>query len=147
MPMAERKASVVWNGGLSDGGGSMSLQSSGAAELPVSWGARTETPGGKTSPEELIAGALSSCYAMAFSNVLSQADLTPDELNVSAVCTFDMVDGAPKVTKADLSVRGSVSGVDQSRFEDLARQAEQGCPVANAIRNNVEISLDARLSG
>lgn len=147
MAMAERKASVVWNGGLSDGSGTMSLQSSGAAEIPVSWEARTETPGGKTSPEELIAGALSSCYAMALSNVLGQAGNPPQELNISAVCSFDIVDGGPKVTKAEISVTGNVPGMDDAKFKELAQQAEQGCPVANSLRGNVEITLDARLSG
>lgn len=147
MAMAERKASVIWNGGLSDGTGSVSLQSSGLAELPVTWESRTETPGGKTSPEELIAGALSSCYAMALSNVLGQAGNPPQELNISAVCSFDVVDGAPKVTRADLSVTGTVPGIDDAKFKELAQQAEQGCPVANAIRGNVEISLNANLSG
>jgi lipoyl-dependent peroxiredoxin len=144
--MAERKARVVWNGNLSDGAGKLNLESSSAAtDLPVTWAARTETPGGKTSPEELIAAAQSSCYAMAFSNVLSQAGHEPEELTVDAVCTLDMVDGGPKVTKVELTVEGKVSGLDQSGFEDLAKQAEQGCPISNLLRNGAEISLNAKL--
>lgn len=146
MPMAERKANVVWNGGLSDGSGTMSMVSSGAAtDLPVTWAARTEAPGGKTSPEELIASAQASCYAMAFSNVLAQAGHEPEQLNVDAVCTLDMVDGGPKVTKVDLTVTGKVSGIDQAKFDELAQQAEKGCPVANSLRNNVAISVKATL--
>lgn len=144
MPMAERKASVVWNGGLSDGSGILNL-ASGAAELPVSWPARTEEPGGKTSPEEMIAAANASCYAMALSNVLGQAGHSPEQLTVDAVCTLDMVDGGPKVTKVDLTVHGKVSGLDQSGFEDLAKQAEQGCPISNLVRNSAEVSLKAHL--
>ena len=147
MPMAERKASVVWNGGLADGKGSMTFASSGAAsDLPVTWAARTESADGKTSPEELIAAAQASCYAMAFSNVLGQAGHAPDQLAVDCVCTLDMVDGGPKVTKVDISVTGKVPGLDQSGFDDLAQQAEKGCPIANSLRGNVEISVTANLS-
>jgi lipoyl-dependent peroxiredoxin len=144
MPMAERTANVIWNGGLADGSGTLSLVS-GAAEVPVSWPARVEEPGGKTSPEELIAGAHASCYAMAFSNVLGQAGHGPEQLKVQAVCTLDMVDGGPKVTKVDLTVVGRVPGLDQSGFENLATQAEQGCPISNLVRNSAEISLKATL--
>jgi lipoyl-dependent peroxiredoxin len=146
MPMAERKASVVWNGGLADGAGTFNLVSSGAAELPVTWAARTEAPDGKTSPEEMIAAAHASCYAMAFSNVLGQAGHGPEQLSIDAVCTLDMVGGGLKVTKVDLNVSGKVPGLDQAGFEELAKQAEQGCPVSNALRGNVEITVNANLS-
>ncbi len=147
MPMAERKASVVWNGGLSDGSGMLDLVSSDAAkQLPVTWAARTEQPDGKTSPEEMIAAAQASCYAMAFSNVLSQAGHRPEQLSVDAVCTLDMVDGGPKVTRVDISVTGKVPGLDQSGFQDLANQAEKGCPISNVLRGNAEITVNATLS-
>lgn len=147
MPMAERNASVVWNGGLADGKGTLKLETSGAAELPVSWPARVEEAGGNTSPEELIAAAHASCYAMAFSNVLGQAGHGPEQLKVDAVCTLDMVDGGPKVTKVDLTVLGKVPGLDQSGFESLALQAEQGCPISNLVRHGAEISVTATLEG
>jgi lipoyl-dependent peroxiredoxin len=147
MPMAERKARVVWQGGLADGSGKLNFESSSAAtDLPVTWAARTEVPGGKTSPEELIASAHASCYAMAFSNVLSQAGHSPEELTIDAVCVLDMVDGGPKVTRVDLTVLGKVPGLDQSGFEELAQQAEKGCPISNLLRNNAEISVNATLS-
>jgi lipoyl-dependent peroxiredoxin len=147
MPKAERKASVVWNGGLIDGSGTMSLVSSGSAtDMPVSWASRTEDSGGKTSPEELIAGAHASCYAMAFSNTLVQAGHAPEQLSVDAVCVFDVGEGGAKVTRSDLTVTGKVPGLDQAGFEELARQGEQGCPVSNALRNNVEITVTATLS-
>jgi lipoyl-dependent peroxiredoxin len=148
MPIAERKARVMWNGGLTDGSGKLNFETSSAAtDLPISWSARTEVPGGNTSPEELISAAISSCYAMAFSNVLGQAGHAPEQLTVDATCTADMVDGGLKVTTVDLDVTGTVPGLDQAGFEELAKQAEQGCPVANALRNNVEIRVNANLSG
>jgi lipoyl-dependent peroxiredoxin len=146
MPMAERKARVVWNGSLSEGSGKLNFESSSAAtDLPVTWAARTEVPGGKTSPEELIASAHASCYAMAFSNVLSQEGHEPEQLTIDAVCTLDMVDGGPKVTKLDLNIEGKVAGLDQPKFQELATQAEQGCPISNLFRNNAEISVNAKL--
>ena len=91
MATAERRANVVWRGNLFEGSGSFDLASSEAAQdMPVTWASRTERPDGKTSPEELIAAAHASCYAMALSNTLAEQGNEPEELNISAVCTFDV---------------------------------------------------------
>jgi osmotically inducible protein OsmC len=146
MALAERKANVVWNGNLTEGSGTLTLDS-GAAQLPVGWSARVEQPGGKTSPEELIAGALATCYSQAFANTLQQAGHPPEQLSVDVHCRVDQVEGGLKVTEADINVSGTVPGLDQPGFADLANKAEQGCPVANALRNNVRLSVAATLSG
>lgn len=147
MPLAERRADVVWEGTLTQGNGVITSVGSGAfGNLPVTWASRTENPDGKTSPEELIAAALASCYAMALSAVLGERGTPPESLNVSAVCAFDVVDGAPKVTTADLTVQGRVSGLDEAGFQEAAQAGEQLCPVANALRNNVDIRLTAELA-
>jgi osmotically inducible protein OsmC len=114
-------------------------------ELPIAWASRTESSDGKTSPEELIAAAHAGCYAMAFSHTLSQGGTPPDRLSVNAVCTFEKVGDGFKITTMDLDVQGKVPGLDQAGFEEAARKAEQGCPVSNALRNNVEIRLKAHL--
>lgn len=146
MPLAERRADVVWEGTLTQGHGTITKVGSGAfGGLPVTWAARTERPDGKTSPEELIAAAHATCYAMAFSAVLTERGTPPESLNVSAVCALDLVDGAPKVTAVDLSVRGRVSGLDEAGFQEAAQAGEQLCPVSNALRGNVEIRLTAVL--
>lgn len=145
MALAERTANVVWQGNLTQGSGTVTLNSHATGELPVTWASRTEEPGGKTSPEELIAAAHAACYAMAFSNTLNQNGTPPEQLNVSATLTLDRVDGAVKITTEQLEVRGRVAGLDQSTFEQLARKAEQSCPVSNALRNNVEIRVNAQL--
>ena len=147
MALAERRANVVWNGALIDGSGTLNLASGATGDLPISWSARVEDSDGKTSPEELIAAALSSCYAMAFSNTLNGAGHPPEQLSVNVVCTVEKIETGIKVANADISVTGKVPGLDQSGFEELAKTAEQGCPVANALRNNVEISVNATLSG
>jgi lipoyl-dependent peroxiredoxin len=144
MATAERRADVVWRGDLFKGSGTFDLASSGAANnLPVTWASRTEHHDGKTSPEELITAAHASCYAMALSNVLAQMGNEPEELNISAVCTFDV--DQVKVTKMVLDVRGRVPGLDAEGFQSAAEQGEQGCPISNALRGNVDIQLNASL--
>jgi lipoyl-dependent peroxiredoxin len=145
MATAERRADVVWRGDLFKGSGTFDLASSGAAQdLPVTWASRTEHHDGKTSPEELITAAHASCYAMALSNVLAQMGNEPEELNISAVCTFDV--DQVKVTKMVLDVRGRVPGLDAEEFQNAAEQGEQACPISNALRGNVDIQLNASLA-
>jgi osmotically inducible protein OsmC len=144
MATAERRADVKWRGDLFKGSGTFDLASSGAAQdLPVTWASRTEHHDGKTSPEELITAAHASCYAMALSNVLAQMGNEPEELNISAVCTFDV--DQVKVTKMVLDVRGRVPGLDAEGFQSAAEQGEEGCPISNALRGNVDIQLNASL--
>ena len=144
MATAERRADVVWRGDLFEGSGTFDLASSGAAQdLPVTWASRTERHDGKTSPEELITAAHASCYAMALSNVLAEMGNEPEELNISAVCTFDV--DQVKVTKMVLDVRGRVPGLDAEGFQSAAERGEEGCPISNALRGNVDIQLNASL--
>jgi lipoyl-dependent peroxiredoxin len=144
MATAERRANVVWKGNLFEGSGTFDLASSEAvSDLPVTWASRTERPDGKTSPEELIAAAHASCFAMAFSNTLAEQGNEPEELDISAVCTFDA--DQLKVTTMVLDVRGRVPGLDAEGFQNAADQAEQVCPVSNALRGNVDIQVNASL--
>ena len=144
MATAERRANVVWKGNLFQGSGTFDLVSSEAAkDMPVTWVSRTERPDGKTSPEELIAAAHASCFAMAFSNTLAQQGNEPEELDITAVCTFDS--DQLKVTTSVLDVHGRVPGLDAEGFQSAAEQAEQGCPVSNALRGNVDIQVNATL--
>ena len=144
MAIAERRANVVWKGNLFRGSGTFDLVSSEAVQgLPVTWASRTERPDGKTSPEELIAAAHASCFAMAFSNTLAEQGNEPEELNITAVCTFDA--DQVKVTSSVLDVHGKVPGLDAEGFQNVAEQAEQGCPVSNALRGNIDIQVNASL--
>jgi osmotically inducible protein OsmC len=141
-----RRAAVVWEGNLLQGNGSFTVGSGAMNDVAVSWPSRVEDPGGKTSPEELIAAAHASCYAMALSHTLTQGGHPPEQLNVSAVITFaPLPEGGFKVAKSALSVRGRVAGVDQAAFSDFAQKGEAGCPVSNALRGNVEITVEATL--
>jgi lipoyl-dependent peroxiredoxin len=140
MAIAQRTAEVVWDGTLARGVGALST-ASGALELPVTWASRTERPDGKTSPEELIAAAHASCFAMALALVLGENHTPPERLTVTAACTLDEVDGAPRITTAALSVGARVSGLDRAGLRRNVEQAADLCPVSNALRGNVEISV------
>jgi len=146
MLKAERRADVVWEGDLLHGSGTIVSVGSGAlGALPVTWASRTERSDGKTSPEELMAAAHAACYAMAFSHTLAQSGTPAQRLSVRATCTFEQVEGGFKISTMDFEVRGKVPGLEEADFEKLARQAEQGCPVSNALRNNVDIRVNAHL--
>jgi osmotically inducible protein OsmC len=143
---AERRGEAVWEGTLFEGSGSVNLVSSGlASELPVTWAARTEEAGGKTSPEELIAAAHAACYSMAFANMLAQNDTPAEHLDVAATSTFEKVDAGFRLTRMHLDVVGSVPGIEPDVFQSIADGAKDGCPVSNALAGNVEISLTANL--
>jgi osmotically inducible protein OsmC len=141
--MADRTANVTWQGSLLEGGGTIDSVGSGAfGPLEVTWAARTEAPGGKTSPEELIAAAHAACYAMAFSNVLAKAGTPPERLSTSATVTFVPGEG---ITRVALTVRGRVPGMDAATFKQRAEEGNAACPVSNALKAVPEITLDAEL--
>lgn len=143
---AVRTATVTWSGDLSSGRGSVSAGSSDAfRDLPVSWAARTEEPEGRTSPEELLAAAHASCFAMAFSGGLGRAGTPPDELHVSAEVTFDKVEGGWTVVSSALTVIGHVPGMSEEAFRAAAEAAKDGCPISRALVGNVALSVDATL--
>src|SRR5205085_3964323 len=129
MPIATREAQIVWEGSLAAGAGTVSSGSGALAQLPVTWASRTEQPDGKTSPEELIAGAHASCFAMALSLILGEAHTPPERLTVAAECTLDEVEGAPKITSVSLSISGRLRGVDQAGFGEAVKRAGALCPV------------------
>lgn len=146
MAMAQRRAQIVWEGDLRGGSGQLDVASGAFPAQTMTFSARSEGADGKTSPEELIAAAHATCYAMAFSNTLTtEGGVAPERLEVTAICALDRVTDGLKITTMDLTVRGRVPGIDGARFKELAEMAEQRCPVSNALRNNVQIRLDAAM--
>src|SRR5437867_11939812 len=111
----DRRARCVWTGTLTEGQGRLTAESSGVfADLPVTWASRSEEPGGKTSPEELLAAAHASCYSMALSNALTKAGTPPERLEVTATATFQAGEG---VKSMHLEVAGVAPGADESAFK------------------------------
>jgi osmotically inducible protein OsmC len=140
----ERSASVVWQGDLMNGSGTIAAAPSGAfGPLDVSWAARAEDPNGKTSPEELVASAWAACFAMALSSTLAKGGNPPEKLETSATVTFQPGEG---ITKGVLSVRGTVPGLDEAAFEDAAESAKKGCPVSQALAGIPDVTLEASLA-
>ena len=143
--MPTRTARTAWNGTLQEGAGQVEFSSSKVGTFEVSFPKRSaDDAGGTTSPEELIAAAHSSCYAMALSNEVGKAGGTPQSLDITAEVTLGQVDGAPTITKIALTVRGEVDGLDADGFQQAAQAAKVGCPVSKALAA-VDISLDAAL--
>lgn len=145
MPVAERRAEVIWSGNLLQGNGIVKVGSNALGTLPVTWASRTESPDGKTSPEELIAAAQASCFAMALSSTLAKAGTPSEQLSVNAVCTLDRLESGLKITAIDLDIYGQVPGISAEDFDAAVKKTEQTCPVTNALRNNVEVRVKAQL--
>ena len=142
-----RRAEATWNGDLVSGSGLVSAVSSGVfADLPVTWVARTEDAGGKTSPEELVAAAHAACYSMALSYGLGNAGTPPTRLDVSATVTFEVGDAGPRVASSALTVRGEVPGLDADAFRAAAETAKDLCPISQAMQGNVSLSVEAALA-
>ena len=140
----ERSASVVWQGDLMNGSGTIAEAPSGAfGPLDVSWASRAEEPTGKTSPEELIASAWASCFAMALSGGLARGGNPPEKLETSATVTFQPGEG---ITKGVLTVRGTVPGMDEAAFKDAAEGAKDNCPVSQALAGIPDVTVEATLA-
>ena len=137
-----RNATTHWEGSLMEGSGRVTLESSGLGTFEVNWPSRAETPNGRTSPEELIAAAHSSCFSMALSHGLAQAGTPPTSLDTSAAVTFQPGEG---ITGIALSVVGNVPGIDEAAFVAAAEGAKANCPVSKALAGTT-ITLEARLA-
>ena len=139
----DRSASAVWKGTLKEGAGTISTQSGTLKDTQYSFKARF-ADGVGTNPEELIAAAHAGCFTMALSAQLTEAGLTPESIETSAVLTLD-VHAAPTITKIHLTTKAKVPGASKEKFAELAHNAEVGCPVSKVLGKAAEITLDATL--
>jgi|TARA_A100001011_G_scaffold36609_1_gene34719 osmotically inducible protein OsmC len=137
----KREVIAIWKGDGADGNGVLSAQSGAFNKMPYSFKTRFENDNGKlgTNPEELIAGALSGCFNMKLAFVLNESNFNPDELNTVAALTFE--DG--KIISIDLNLKAKVAGIDKDKFDLLAEEAKNNCPISGAL--NCEINLNASL--
>jgi osmotically inducible protein OsmC len=140
-----RRASGSWTGDLTSGAGSVSTQSGILKDTPFSFGTRFgDAPG--TNPEELIAAAHAGCYSMAFTAYLAAQGIVSKRIDTRALLVLEPIDGGFKIAKIKLSVTGDVPAVDAAKFQELADAAEKACPVSNALRGNVEVTVEATLA-
>ena len=140
----QRKASAVWKGGLKDGKGAVSADSSVLSNTPYSFATRFEgTPG--TNPEELIAAAHAACFSMALSGQLGGANLTASSIATTATVSLEKLDSGWAITTVHLDVVGRVPGADDAAFQKAAENAKSGCPVSKVL--NAKITMSAKLEG
>lgn len=139
-----RSASAVWHGGLKDGNGTISTQSTALKDLQYSFGSRFENGVG-TNPEELLGAAHAGCFSMALSAQFTEAGLKPETIDTTALVTLEILkDGGPTITKIHLTTKVKAPGVDKAKFEELANNAKTGCPLSKVLKA-AEITLDAQL--
>jgi lipoyl-dependent peroxiredoxin len=138
----KRSASAVWKGGLRDGKGTISSDSGVLSDTQYSFATRFEQGKG-TNPEELIAAAHAGCFAMALSNELGQAGLTPERISTTAAVTLEKTDAGFTITAVHLNVSAKVPRANQQAFETAANAAKAGCPVSKVLK--AEITMEARL--
>lgn len=136
-----RTANAHWEGSLMEGSGTVELTSSGIGTYDVSWPSRAEQANGKTSPEELIAAAHSTCFSMALSHALAGAGNPPTTVDTSADVTFVPGTG---ITGIKLTVKAAVPGLTAEQFQEAAEGAKANCPVSQALKGT-EITLEATL--
>jgi osmotically inducible protein OsmC len=140
----QRKASAVWKGGLKDGKGAVSADSSVLSNTPYSFATRFEgTPG--TNPEELIAAAHAACFSMALSGQLGAANLTASSIATTATVSLEKLDSGWAITAVHLDVVGRVPSADEAAFQKAAENAKTGCPVSKVL--NAKITMTAKLEG
>ncbi|HZD05361.1 MAG TPA: OsmC family peroxiredoxin [Longimicrobiales bacterium] len=128
-----------WEGDLFEGNGTVSFETGALGPAPINWKARSEEHGGVTSPEELIAAAHASCFSMALSNGLANAGHPPTSLDVSATATFVAGTG---ITGMVLKLTADVPGLSEEDLRAAAETAKDGCPVSQALKGNVPITLE-----
>ena len=146
MPIAKREAEIVWEGPLARGAGTLTSGSGALDQSAVTWASRTERPDDKTSPEELIAAAHASCFAMAVALVLGEHETPPERVAVSAACTLGDVEGMPRITTVELTVRVQVPGLEAAVLKGIVGRAADLCPVSNALRGNVKVFVRSELA-
>ncbi|AJE19682.1 OsmC family protein [Azotobacter chroococcum] len=140
----KRTGSAVWQGNLKEGKGSLSTQSGALKEQPYGFNTRFEDQPG-TNPEELIGAAHAGCFSMALAKMLGDAGLTPERLETQAEVTLEKQGEGFAITAVDLTLRARVPGATPERFDEIANQAKEGCPVSKLL--NARINLKATLEG
>jgi lipoyl-dependent peroxiredoxin len=141
--MPTRKASATWEGGLKNGKGSFKGES-GAISSPFNFSSRFESGAG-SNPEELLAAAEAACFSMALSAGLEKNGTPATKVETTAACTIQPVPGGFGITTMKLNVQATVPNIDRNKFDQIANETKEGCPVSKALKGNVDLQLEARL--
>jgi osmotically inducible protein OsmC len=143
----KRRATAIWQGTLTDGTGNLTSQSGALSNLPYSFKGRFQDETGQsgTNPEELIAAAHAGCFAMQLSHFLAENGTPATKLDATATVDLDMSGGGATIKSSTIELVGTVPGVDEAKFKELADKAKAGCPVSRAL-GAIEVNLNARLA-
>ena len=147
MATFERHVEIDWRGSVTEGGGNVHA-GTGAFSLPVSFPRRIGDAQGVTSPEELMAAAHAACYAMALNGTLGRTEgVTVDRTHVKATITADRGESGIKILSSKLEATAyGLKGADAAKFKEIAELAESRCPVSNAYRGTLQISVETRVA-
>jgi osmotically inducible protein OsmC len=148
MPHIERTAHIGWDGNLARGAGSLDAETGAFARLPFSLPSRVGEPGGKTSPEELLAAAHGGCLTMSLAGVLTRAETPPGRLDVSCTIVMDEVEGqGHQIVGSRVEIVARVEGIDDAALQSAAAEADEGCPFSALLRRaGADIQVSARLA-
>ena len=141
-PAMKRKGSAIWKGGLKDGNGVVSTESGVLSSVPYSFAKRFGDEAG-TNPEELIGAAHAGCFSMAFSGQLGEAGFKADKIETTATVTIENAGGGFSITAIHLDMQATIPNIDDSKFQEIAKKAKEGCPVSKLLK--AEITMDAKL--
>lgn len=146
MAQAKRRASAIWSGNLQEGTGSLSAPSGLLNNTPYSFKTRFQSEDGSagTNPEELLVAAHAGCFTMATGAMLGQEGITPDRLETQSVLTMDM--DSLTITAIDLTITGTVPGIDQAKFESVATEAKEKCVLSRALSPDIKLTVTAKLA-
>ncbi len=148
MPRVQREAQVTWEGNVARGSGAISAATGAFDALPYSLATRIEKPDGKTSPEELLAAAHASCFAMSLAGELAGAGSAPEHLDVRATVTLDQVeDGSHRIVASELLARARVKEMDNETLDRLARSASEGCTMTKLVEASATVTVNTILEG
>jgi osmotically inducible protein OsmC len=143
----KRKAKAIWSGDLRSGKGNINTESGVLKQVSYSFATRFINEKEKgTNPEELIAAAHAGCYSMAFANTLSGKGYKPEKIETNATCTLSKQEEGFRVTHMRLEVKGTIPDIDEKTLQEIAEEADKGCPVSNLLRNGLEIELSVSLA-
>ena len=148
MPRIRRSADVAWEGNVARGRGTITAGTGAFEGLPYSLPVRIGPPANKTSPEELLAAAHASCFAMSLAGELAQGGTPPERVDVTCTVTMDEVEGKGHlVVGSAIDATARVPGVDAEAFGQAVEAADRGCSLAALIRASADVSVNVRLKG
>jgi lipoyl-dependent peroxiredoxin len=146
VPRIVREADVAWEGTVSRGSGIVRASSSGAFELPITIASRVADPGGKTSPEELLAAAHASCFVTSLGSELHRDGTPAEHIDVHCTITMDEVGGQGHlIVASDISARAVAPGADAESLARAAEAAHMGCPFSSLIKASATVTVTATL--